>query len=115
MHMPRLIALCAAIILFGYFSSLNSQVVTISFVAKSFPVPVYVVIGLSFAFGIGVSWILGLMSVIHMKSNIRKKEHDIQEQKQTIHNLTKRVNELEIANDRLKKELKIEPQDELSI
>lgn len=68
-------------------------------------VPLYVVIGISFLIGLLLSWLFTLMGTLSGALKLRKKDHHIQDAKKTIHELTKKVNELEIKNAELESQL----------
>lgn len=91
---------------FGYFATQNTQPTTITFFSyTTSDVPLYIVIGIALLLGLLLSWMNALIDSIFTSMEIRGKENSIKNSKQTIHELTKQVNALEIENAKLKGKL----------
>ncbi len=58
--------------------------------------------GATLLIGLAISWIISLSDTLSAAFKIRGKESTIKDGNKTIHDLTKRVNELEIENAKLK-------------
>ncbi len=90
-------------LIFGYFASQNTQNITITlanYVITS--IPLYIVIGVALLIGLSLSWLYSLLDSFSAAMKLRGKDSTIKDSKRTIHDLTKRVNQLEIENAKLK-------------
>lgn len=70
----------------------------------------YVIVG-SLVVGLGLSYIIYLVHSISTALKLRGKDHEIKKDKDEILELTKRVHQLELENEKLKHSAKIEPED----
>lgn len=87
---------------FSYFASENTQHSTITFAGYMLPqMPLYVLIGFTLILGLSLSWLISLLDSLSTAMKLRGKEHVIKDAKETIRDLTKRVNLLEIENAKL--------------
>ena len=115
--MFSLILLIIFAIGFGYFATFN--VISIPVVLGSFytfpSVPLYAVIGIALLIGIVLAWLISLTSQLASAITLHKVKNEITDKKSTIHEMTKKVNELQIENANLKGELKNEPLDDSSL
>lgn len=101
---------------FSFFASTNAISVPINLGPYSFTaVPLYVIVGLSILVGIVISWLTSLVSSISTSMKLRRKDKSIESKKDTIHDMTKKINNLEIENSNLKGELNNDPTDEQSL
>lgn len=95
---------------FGYFAIQNAQQTTIMLTGYAFPsVPLYVVIGITLLLGLLFSWILSLVNGLSTSMKLRGKEHTIKDANKNVSELTKKVNELEVENAKLKGQLEKSP------
>jgi len=87
---------------FSYFATENTQLSTITLAGYTLAqIPLYILIGITLLLGLSFSWLLSLLDSLSTSMKLRGKEHDIKDAKQIIHDLTKKVNHLEIENARL--------------
>ena len=90
-------------IIFGYFSTQNTQTITITLANYTFQnIPLYLAIGVTLLLGISLSWFISLIDSFSTAMKIRGKENTIKDAKKTIQELTKQINTLEIDNAELK-------------
>lgn len=114
--MFNLILLVIFAIGFGYFATLNTLTVPLTFGFYSFhSLPLYVVIGVSLLAGLVLSWLISLLGSLSNSIAMYGKEKEINTDKATIHAMTKQTNDLQIENAGLKGELKNEPFDDTSL
>jgi uncharacterized integral membrane protein len=107
-----LILLVILALLFGFFATQNTQTITIVLANANIPdLPLYIVIGATLLIGLAIAWIMSLSDTISSSLKIRGKESTIKDGRNTIHDLTKQINQLEIENAKLKGELKKESSD----
>ena len=100
--------------LVAYFATQNPQTTTVTL--ANYPlsdVPLYVVVLFSLLLGIGVSWFLSLFGTISSFFTNKNKETKIRQGNREITQLTKRIHQLELENERLKS--KREARDEKSL
>jgi putative membrane protein len=89
----------------GLFSTQNTQSASITFANYTFRnIPMYLIILGAILSGIFVSWIISLFGFVSSFFTLHGKESKIKESKKEIANLTKRLHELELENERLKAE-----------
>lgn len=89
----------------AYFATQNTQSVSITL--ASYPVsgiPLYLIVLGSLLLGFVVSWIISLVDVISSALKIHGKDSTIKDANKQIAELTKRVHQLELENERLKGE-----------
>ena len=111
-----IILLVVAALGFGYFATQNTLIIPIIlFGYHIWDVPLYIVIGVAFLFGIFLFWLISLVDSIGFVMKLRGKENTIKDSKKNVQDLTRRINELEIENARLKGELKKESKDPNSL
>lgn len=90
-------------LIFGYFATQNTQQVTITLAHYVISdIPLYIVFVVTLLIGFALSWIISLSDSFSAALRMRGKESKIKDGMKNIHNLTKRVNDLEIENARLK-------------
>lgn len=91
---------------FGYFATQNTQTISIILAGETLPhIPLYIILGVTFLIGLAFSWIISLFGSLASALKIRGKNHKIKDAKNTINELTKRINQLELDNAKLKKQL----------
>lgn len=97
----------------AYLAISNSMLVTLRFGPYVFPgIPLFYIIVGSLLIGLGLSYFFALIRSISTGFTIRKKDKKIKETKSEIVDLTKRIHQLELENERLKnKSTVVEPQD----
>lgn len=103
--MFALIVLVAFGIGITFFSTQNTQ--TISITLANYPltgIPLYIIVLGSLLLGFVVSWLISLVDVISSAFKIHSKESAIKNANKQISELTKRVHQLELENERLKAE-----------
>ena len=102
---------------FGYFATFNTTTLPLVFghFYTTPALPLYVIIGLSLALGIVLSWVRNLVKSLHTSLKLHGKEVEIKKGKATIHEMTKKTNELQIENANLKGELHNDPLDDTSL
>ena len=89
----------------AFFATQNTQ--TISITLANYPltgIPVYLIVLVSLLLGFVVSWIISLVDVISSALKIHRKDSTIKDSSKQISELTKRVHQLELENERLKGE-----------
>lgn len=89
----------------AFFATQNTQ--TISITLANYPmtgIPLYFIVLGSLLLGFVVSWITNLINVISSALKIHGKESTIKDANKQISELTKRVHQLELENERLKAE-----------
>jgi len=92
-------------IIFGYFATQNTQTISVVFAGQKLSnIPIFIIIGASFLIGLTLSWIISLFDFLALALKLRGKENTIKSAKSTIHDITKRANELKIENAELKKQ-----------
>ncbi len=93
-------------LIFGYFAIQNPQTISVTLANQTLPyMPLYSMLGGTFLIGLAFSWIMSLFGSLASALKIRGKEHKIKDAKNTIHELTWRVNQLELENAKLKKQI----------
>ncbi len=87
---------------FSYFATLNTQpaIVTIPGYAQ-LQIPLYILMGITLVLGLSFFWLISLLDSLSAAMKLRGKEHVIKDAKATIHDLTQRINKLEIENAKL--------------
>lgn len=114
--MFTLILLVIVALGFGYFATQNTLYIPITIANSVIPdVPLYIVLGLTLLLGLSISWIISLLDSFSVAMKLRGKEHTIKDAKHTINDLTKRVNQLEIENAKLKGNVEKEQVDDESL
>lgn len=89
----------------GYFAIQNPQTITVTLANQTLQnIPLYIVLGITFLIGFVFSWIISLFGSLSSTLKIRGKEHNIKDAKKTIHEMTSRINQLELENAKLKKQ-----------
>ena len=87
---------------FSYFATFNTQLSTITIPGYAqLQIPLYIIIGVTLVLGLSISWLNGLLDLLPIAMKLRGKEHVIKDAKATIHDLTHRINKLEIENAKL--------------
>jgi|CXWK01.1.fsa_nt_gi cell shape-determining protein MreC len=87
---------------FSYFSAFNSQLATITIPGYAqMEIPLYILMGITLVLGLSFFWIISLIDSLTYSMKLRGKEHTIKDAKATIHDLTHRINQLEIENAKL--------------
>lgn len=99
------------LIIFGIglilFTTQNSQIISINFAGyRMSGIPLYVLVLVSLIVGFVVSWLMSLMGVISSAFKIHGKENTIKNDNKKIVDLNKKINQLELENERLKNENK---------
>ena len=89
----------------AFFATQNTQAISITFANYSLNgIPLYIIVLISLLLGFAVSWIISLFDIISSAFKIRGKESTIKDANKQISELTKRVHQLELENERLKAE-----------
>jgi uncharacterized membrane protein YciS (DUF1049 family) len=89
----------------AFFATQNTQ--AISIVIVNYPlsgIPLYLIVLVSLLLGFVVSWIISFVDVIASALKMHGKENMIKNANKQISELTKRVHQLELENERLKAE-----------
>ncbi len=103
-------------LVFGYFATQNTGHISLTFASyKVEDIPLYIVLGITLLVGLSFSWLNGLIDLFASNMKIRGKEKTIKDDKKIIHELTKKINQLELENAKLSGELKKESKDPNSI
>ena len=90
-------------LLFGYFATLNTSLVSVHFGTSSLGhVPMYVIILSSFGLGIVFTSLFYFVKSISSMYAIGKKKKELSEKEKEVLELTKRIHELELANTKLR-------------
>lgn len=97
-----LIAFGIGIALFATQNTQSISVTLLNYPLKS--VPLYLIVLGSLLLGFVVSWVISLVDVISSAFKIHGKENKIKDANREISELTKRVHQLELENERLKGE-----------
>ena len=93
-------------LIFGYFATQNPQTISIILAGETLPrIPLYIILGVTFLIGLAFSWIISLFNSLASALKIRGKDHKIKESKNTIYEMTKRINQLEVENAKLKRKI----------
>lgn len=89
----------------AYFATQNTQAISITLAGYPLTgIPLYVIVLGSLLLGFIVSWILSLIGAISSAFKTHGKENTIKDANNQISELTKRVNQLELENEKLKTE-----------
>lgn len=89
----------------AFFATQNTQPISITLANYSLTsIPTYVIVLVSLLLGFVVSWLISLVDVISTAFKIRGKESTIKNANKQVSELTKRVHQLELENERLKGE-----------
>jgi uncharacterized integral membrane protein len=96
----------------AYLSKFNSMAVSVNFGAYIINnVPLFYVIVGSVATGLILSYLVYLVDTIFTSWTIKGKDQEIKKKKQEILELTKRIHQLELENEKQKHVHKSEPED----
>lgn len=97
----------------AYLAISNSMLVTLHFGPYVFPnIPLFYIIIGSLLTGLGLSYLFAIIRSISTGFTIRGKDKKIKQTKSEIVDLTKRIHQLELENERLKNNSTVaEPQD----
>jgi len=89
----------------AFFATQNTQTISITLGNYSLTrVPLYLIVLVSLLLGFVVSWVISLVDVISSALKIHGKENTIKDSNKQISELTKKVHQLELENERLKGE-----------
>ena len=89
----------------AFFATQNTQAIPLNFATYSLSaIPLYLIVLVSLLLGFAVSWLIGLVDVISSAFKIHGKESTIKDANKQISELTKKVHQLELENERLKGE-----------
>ena len=114
--MFNLIVYVILAIVFAYFSTQNTNPISLTLATyKIENIPIYIVLGVTLLIGLLFSWLHGLVGGFTSSMKIIGKENIIKDERKAIHELTKKVNELQLENARLTGALKSESKDPNSI
>ncbi len=114
--MASLVVYLILALVFSYFATLNAGRISINLASYRIEhVPLYLALGAAILIGLLLSWLINLFDGFVSAMKIRGKEHTIKDDKKIIHELTKKVNQLEIENAKLTGQLKSEPNDPNSL
>lgn len=99
-----------------YISSYNFTPVTVNFGFYTLNnIPLFYVIVGSLVIGLVLSYIMQLVRTISNSFKLREKDHEIKKNKDDVLELTKRVHQLELENEKLKHGSTVEPEDPNSL
>ena len=106
-----LLIMLALIVLFifgigvAFFATQNTQAISITLANYSLTgIPLYLIVLVSLLLGFVICWIISFVDVIASALKIHGKENTIKNANKQIAELTKRVHQLELENERLKAE-----------
>lgn len=103
-------------IVFGYFATQNTGPISLTLSSyKIENIPLYIALGVTLLVGLLFSWLNSLIDVFTSSMKMRGKENVIKGERKAIHELTKKVNQLELENAKLTGELKTESKDPNSL
>lgn len=89
----------------AFFATQNTQAISLTFANYSLnSIPLYIIVLVSLLLGFAVSWIISLVDVISSAFKIHGKEGTIKNANKQIAELTKKVHQLELENEKLKGE-----------
>src|SRR6187455_2550245 len=95
-----------------YLSKFNFMPVSVNLGIYTFSeVPLFYVIAASLLVGLGLSYLFYLIKAISNSFAMRSRDKEIRKAKDEILELTKRVHQLELDNEKLKHEPVLEPED----
>ena len=95
-----------------YISKYNFMPVTVNLGVYIFSnIPLFYVIVCSLVIGLVLSYLIYLVSAISTSFKLRGKDNEIKKDKNEVLELTKRVHQLELENEKLKHSPSIEPKD----
>jgi len=95
-----------------YISQFNFMLVSVNLGWYTFSnIPLFYVIVASLVIGLALSYLVYLVHVISTSFTIRGKNKEIKKDKEEVLELTKRVHQLELENEKLKHVPSIEPED----
>lgn len=98
--------------MFAYLSQHNLTPVSVHFGPYLFSnIPLFYVIMASMLAGLVLSYAIYLIHTISTSFVLRGKEHEIKKEKDEVLELTKRVHQLELENEKLKHGASVEPED----
>ena len=104
--MMTLILIVVFSLVFGYFSTQNTELVTIHFGEYSTPgIPVYLVILVSIALGLLITTAVSMFKMLSASSKINQKDSELKKTKEEVVELTRQVHKLELEDTRLKTEM----------
>ena len=87
---------------FSYFATFNTALSIITIPGYTqLEIPLYIILGVTLVLGLCLSWMNGLLESLPVAMKLRGKEHAIKDAKATIHDLTHKINKLEIENAKL--------------
>ena len=96
----------------AYFAQYNVALVSVNFGQYVFPnIPLFYVIIGSVVTGLTVAYVIYLLHAISTTLKLRSKDKKIRNAKDEVLELTKRVHQLELENEKLKGDIKAQPQD----
>ncbi len=107
--MFTLILLVILALVFSFFATANTQIITINLAGNTISLPLYIAIGATLLIGLSLSWVISLVDSFTSAMKISGKEHDIKDAKTRINELTRKVNDLEIENAKLAERTKRNP------
>lgn len=114
--MFSLILMVAIALGFGYFATQNTINIPVTLGSTTIQgVPLYVVLGITLLLGLFLSWLISVIDSIAVSMKLRGKEHAIKDAKETIKDLTKQVNQLQVENAKFKGELNKDEVDDKSL
>lgn len=106
--MVTLIIVLISAITVAFFATQNTQEVFISFGNYRFSgIPMYFVVLIALLLGILVSWLISLFGSVSSFFALHGVNKEIQSSEKSVVELTKKVHQLELENERLKTELHI--------
>lgn len=96
----------------AFISRSNDTLVSVSFGPYVFPqAPLFYVIMAALVAGLAIAYVVHLINVFFTSFVLRGKEREIKKNKNEVIELTKRVHQLELENEKLKHNKDIEPED----
>jgi len=90
----------------AFFATQNTGNVDVVLANSPIPdVPLYLVVLISIILGLLMGWFISIVSSISSFFRLRGKDAKIQQTQSSVHNLEKKVHDLEIENERLRSDL----------
>lgn len=113
MVMFTLILLVILALAFGYFATQNTLNIPLTLANYTISsIPLYIVLGATLLIGLLFSWLISILDSFSNAMKLRGKDSAIKNSKKAIQDLTKRINQLEIENAKLKGKKEQEEDDE---
>lgn len=114
--MLSLLLVVAFGLVFAYFASVNTELVTVWLTKREqYILPLYLIIFIPLAIGLVVAAVIHLVNLHGLQRMVARKRRELAEAQSTIGQLTRRVHELELENTKMKSKLGEESFDDESL